>query len=414
MHRVALIAFSVLSALSALAASCHPQGADESDPTARLFDPDHILEVRIELPRSDWDRIRSERRDEAALLAGDCLARPFARPFSWARARVTVLGQTLDAVGVRKKGFLGSLDRDKPSLKLKFDQYAPGQRLLGAREMTLNNAVQDRSLVRQCLAYRVFAGAGIPAPRCNFARVQVGDGDLGVYVHVEGIDKSFLARHFADTGGSLHEGTFSDFRPGWLGTFERKGGKRPGDRSDLAAVAAALETPDLRALSAEIDLDAFLRFWAAETLVGHRDGYAGNANNFFVYRDPSSRLLSFLPWGADSAFKDGSAMYSAGALAHRLAGIPEMRRRYRAELERLLDQVWNERALAGEIQRMEALLEPALSVAEWRQTRLAIAGVRSFVHTRRRAILGELALGPGREQPLRARPCLDLVGEGAP
>jgi hypothetical protein len=40
--------------------------------------------------------------------------------------------------------------------------------------------------------------------------------------------------------------------------------------------------------------------------------------------------------------------------------------------------------------------------------------VRSFVHTRRRAILAELAPGPVPVPALRARPCLDLVGEGAP
>jgi hypothetical protein len=389
-------------------AACGGEGG--RDP---LFAPDRLLEVAIELAPADWERVRRERRDEAAVLAGDCLSRPFARPFSWARGRVTVLGRTLEAVGVRKKGFLGSLDPDKPSLKLKLDRHRSGQRLFGAREMTLNNAIQDPSLIRQCLAYRVFAAAGIAAPRCNFARVRVNGADLGVYVHVEAIDERFLAARFAGDGGLLVEGTLSDVRPGWLGTFETKVGSDAAAQRHLAAVAAALARPTdelVAALAAEIDIDAFLRFWAVEVLVGHRDGYAGNANNFFLHRDPAAGRWRFLPWGTDSSFKDGGgAVYAAGALAHRLAGVPAMRRRYAAALERLLDEVWDERWLAGEIRRMEALLEPALAPDEWRRVRLAVSGVRAFVHTRRRVLLAELAgglSGAAEAPPLRAYPCL--------
>jgi len=49
---------------------------------------------------------------------------------------------------VRKKGFLGSLDAESPSLKLKFDEYIPGPALLGSG-FTLNNSKQDPSLIRQ-------------------------------------------------------------------------------------------------------------------------------------------------------------------------------------------------------------------------------------------------------------------------
>jgi hypothetical protein len=37
--------------------------------------------------------------------------------------------------------------------------------------MTLNNNKQDPSAIHQCLGYAVFADAGVPAPRCNFAHV---------------------------------------------------------------------------------------------------------------------------------------------------------------------------------------------------------------------------------------------------
>ena len=51
------------------------------------------------------------------------------------------------------------------------------------------------------------------------------------------------------------------------------------------------------------DLDAFVRFWAVESLVWHRDGYSGNANNFFIYADPSDGgRFHIFPWGADGTF----------------------------------------------------------------------------------------------------------------
>ena len=68
--------------------------------------------------------------------------------------------------------------------------------------MTLNNSVQDPSMVNTCLAYEVFAAAGNPAPRCNFANVTVNGMELGLYVHVEELKKPFLARHFDSAAGN--------------------------------------------------------------------------------------------------------------------------------------------------------------------------------------------------------------------
>lgn len=36
---------------------------------------------------------------------------------------------------------------------------------------------------------------------------------------------------------------------------------------------------------------------AAEVLVAHWDGYAGNLNNTYLYADPSDGRFRFVPWG---------------------------------------------------------------------------------------------------------------------
>ena len=93
-------------------------------------------------------------------------------------ATVSIDGERLDGVGVRKKGLIGSMSTERPSLKVKFSEYDDDQRYAGLERLTLNNC--RLLLIKQCLGYRLFAAAGVPAPRCGFAHVVVNGEDLGV------------------------------------------------------------------------------------------------------------------------------------------------------------------------------------------------------------------------------------------
>jgi spore coat protein H len=393
-------------------------GGPSDTGSAALFDPDRVINVAIAMDPADWDRLRRQSTDEEEVLAGDCLAQPFPDVYTYFRGSVTVDGETMDEVGIRKKGFLGSLDDVRPSLKIKLDEYAPGQELFGLTRMTLNNSIQDDSFLHQCISYDLFAAAGVPAPRCGFVRVAVNGDDLGLYVNVESIDKRFLRRHFDSDEGNLYEGTFSDFRPAWIGTFERKTNEEDTDRSDLEAIRVAAEAPDAAledALADAIDLDRFLSMWAVEVLLYHWDGYAGSANNFWLYRDPSSGLFTFIPWGTDSTFENdglgaGSPMsvYAGGILARRLFLAPT-RHLYIDRLDELLATTWDEQAILAEMDRMQALITPVLEDAGMPVTRAAQSAdaARRMVRHRRAAILDERAAMPAdwTPDPL-APPCI--------
>ena len=309
---------------------------DAPDPSDELFAPDHLIEIAIELPEAAWDTLRMQNRSADTLIGADCQAAPFPNPFTEQVATVTVDGVRLEQVGIRKKGFLGSLDDDKPSLKLDLDQTVPGQNVAGLRGLTLNNNKQDPSAVRQCLSYQLFAAAGVPAPRCNFAHVIINGRELGVYTHVEAVGKRMLTRHFGSNDGRLYEGTLSDFRPGWMATFEPKTDEANPDRSEIEDLAAALTAPDdqlLARLAPLLDVDRFINFWAMETLIEHWDGYANNTNNFFIYRDPSTGLIDFLPWGTDGVMSapgsdpPSQVVLAEGLLTRRLYLLPETRAR---------------------------------------------------------------------------------------
>jgi CotH kinase protein len=395
---------------------------DAGDPTAALFDPTHIVEVRIDLPPGDWDQLRQQTRGIFDVLTGDCLAAPFPSPFTTFVGTVSIDGKTLQSVGVRKKGFIGSLSTEKPSLKLKFDDTIAGQNVSGADGMTLNNAKQDPAFVRQCLGYAAFARAGIPASRCNFAHVVVNGADLGLYVHVEGIDKDLLRRHFPDATGNLYEGTLSDFDATFLATFDLKTNEVANDRSDLGAVADALTAPDaqlLTRLDPLVNLNEFFDYWAMETVVRQWDGYANNTNNFFLYHDPPSGRFTFLPWGIDGIMdpapvaSDGNkpaVVITKAELTRRLYAIQTTRDRYLGRVRALLDVAFKESDILAEIDRMQRLILPVVATADATKVRAAIDGVRTFVRTRRQAILAELAAPPVGATAPKAAPCMKPIG----
>jgi len=394
-----------------------PPQTDQTGAESPWYDPTRLIDVVVEMDSGDAEELAAQTRDIFEVLGGeDCLAEPFPSPYTWFEADVTLDGIAVDTVGIRKKGFIGSLSEDKPGLKLKFDKHVEGQELDGMERFTLNNSVQDPSLIKQCLGYALFTEAGLPAARCNFAHVSFVGEDLGVYVHVEPMKRDFLDRAFGDSSGDLYEGTLSDFRDEWMGTFEAKTDDTDADKGPILDVITALKASDdtlEEALRQVLDLDQFFDFWATEVLIGHWDGYAGNNNNFYVYRDPADGLIRFLPWGIDGT------MYPAGGAPQTLMANSELPRRLYAHhatreqfedrLRTLLDTAFDEAHLHAEIDRMEALLSPVATqpdvVAD------AIDEIRSFVDTQRQQILDELADSPLEDKGPRAMPCLVDRGE---
>ena len=395
---------AAVAAASTTAAAAHPSDA--------YFALDRVLDISIEIAGEDWDTLRHQTRtfeDVIAEIEEYGLSRPFADIYTWFPATVTVDGETHADVGVRKKGFVGSQSDTKPALKLRFDKYVDGQSLGGVMErMTLNNSIQDPSMVNTCLSYQVFAAAGNPAPRCNFATVSVNGKDLGLYVHVEEIKAPFLSRHFESAEGNLYEGTVSDFTPTYRGTIEKKTNEDAADWSDIDAVAAALQDPSdagLKALGEIVDLDRFLSFWATEVLVGHWDGYAGDRNNYHFYREPDGPFV-FIPWGADDTFhlKDDPnpfdnisnpppSVLALTAIPNRLYNDGGWRVEYVARLKEILDTVWDEEELLAVVDEMAAIVQQhALPSA--REAAADTERVRKFILKRRGEILADLTPEP--------------------
>jgi CotH protein len=78
------------------------------------------------------------------------------------------LAESCDPVGIRLKGSAKGSFRPlsgKAAFKVKFKQFPGGSTFDGLKKLTLNNMVEDFSLIHETVAYTAYRGAGLPASR---------------------------------------------------------------------------------------------------------------------------------------------------------------------------------------------------------------------------------------------------------
>jgi hypothetical protein len=244
------------------------------------------------------------------LIDASDIASLTAAPRQYVPGMLVYRGRSYGPIGVRLKGQNSFLPIDeKPSLRLNIDYYVPNARFFGIDNLTLNNMSGDLSMMHERLAYWVFRNAGIPASRANHLLLTVNGQFYGLYANVETVKKQMIARWFADNTGPLFEGTDVDFLSQYVSRYELEAG--PDDRSMLTGAANALTVAGDAGIAGAanfIDMSRFHRFWGACSVIGQFDSfpYSQPGDDYFVYADPTSDRLAFLPWGMDETFQSGS------------------------------------------------------------------------------------------------------------
>jgi hypothetical protein len=319
-----------------------------SVPGAELFARDQVLRFRIEIAPADLESLRKEPREDVT-------------------ATVRADQVTCSNVAVHLKGRTGSfrsLD-DKPSLTLAFSKLSPPQRFYGLTKIHLNNSVEDPSYLNESLGAELFRGAGLPAARVGHALVELNERQLGLYVLKEGFTPEFLGLHFKRTDGNLYENDPTDEDHVRM---KRNSGTGPDDESDLKALAAAAQEPDLtqrwQRLQEVLDLDAFLTFMAVEMMAGHRDGYCLAANNYRLYFDPEAGRFNFLPHGMDQLFGRADLPLRAsmgGPVARAVMQMPRGRRLYLERAAVLLRSLFRVEALTNRAAQLTTRLQGVLA-----------------------------------------------------
>ena len=154
-----------------------------------LFPNNRLINVNITISDQDWDKIRYQRRTRENALPPSRKFQPPPSPYSYVKADVVIEDVSFKNVGIRKKGFLGSQDTERPSLKVKLDYYEKNRNIDGLKNLTFNNNRQDQSLMSQFMGYRIWDEADSPGSRCAYAKITVNGRNLGVYCHVETVNR---------------------------------------------------------------------------------------------------------------------------------------------------------------------------------------------------------------------------------
>lgn len=223
----------------------------------------------------------------------------------------------------------------KLPLRLNFDKFEDDypeiddQRFYGFKELTLSSNFSDASFLREKVTADIFREAGVPAAQTAFYEVYVDYGEgpvyFGLYTMVEVVEDTIIETQFDDDSGNVYkpsgnsatfaEGTFSEE------VFEKQTNEDEGDWSDIEALFEALHaevrTTDPEAwhsrLEAVFDVDGFLNWLAVNTVVQNWDTYGSMSHNYYLYHDPTTDQLTWIPWDNNMALS-GAGRQTTGAL----------------------------------------------------------------------------------------------------
>ncbi len=245
----------------------------------------------------------------------------FGTEFPWVEASVTLDGATLNKVGIRYGGditYLVSATGLKRPLKIAFDRFSQ-QVFRGLSAVQLQAMPMDPAKARQVLASEVFRAAGVPTPRTAFAEVTLtvpGRHDkevLGLFTVVEDVGTTFLTESFGSDKGLLLRPFgirgLDDLGDDWE---QYKAAYRPQREATADEAKRVIEFARLvnkadddefkRRIGEFLDVEAFLRFMAANSLTTNLESFFALGHNYALYLNPKTNRFQFLPGDLEFSF----------------------------------------------------------------------------------------------------------------
>lgn len=288
----------------------------------------HRLDVTIDA--SDWEAMLDDMTSLYGTFGQGGMAPPGESDENpiWVPCTIEYNGIKWMKVGIRFKGnsSLSSTWRSgiyKLPLRLDFDEFEDDypaiydQRFYGFQKLSFSSGWRDDSLIREKVTADIFRDAGVPAPRTAFYRIYIdyGDGPIyfGLYTMVEIPSKPMLETQFGGEGGNLYkpDGTGATFAVYDEASFDKETNEDEADFSDVRSLYDALhaDRSDAAAwragLEAIFDVPGFIRWLAVNTVIQNWDTYGVMSHNYYLYNDPESGLLSWIPWDNNEALSEG-------------------------------------------------------------------------------------------------------------
>jgi hypothetical protein len=263
------------------------EGTDEA---SVLFDPLKVITVKI-----------------TRTLGGPALSKRYLSYSGYRKANIQIQLSgtshytTIMNVGVRQKG---SYTRrfDKPSLKIKFDEFVKGQSFMGLKRLTLNAMMQDKSLVHEVTAYKLYRSVGVPAPRAGYAEVTVDQRLQGLYLNLESVDTDMLKRWYTSSKHLYSGVRFCDLVPDQHCYVDSIGNNIQLDLLKATNIAKLHGKAWWKAFKKRADSEEVIKLMATDIFLSNWDGYTDfSRNNHYVHFDKKGRF-TIIPWGTDQTF----------------------------------------------------------------------------------------------------------------
>jgi CotH kinase protein len=260
---------------------------------ADFYDNNKIQDINITFPVDNWQYyLDSLRFNGNGLL----------------EATVEINGQKFENAGVRYRGtrsFAPGMRRNPLHIELNYKNE--DQNIQGYKTLKLSNSLRDPSLLREVLGYEI-ARAYMPAPKANYARVNVNGDYYGLLVNLEPVeDTAFLERYFGEAGRpffkarqvidgkcpegckqNLHGSLEYDSSPEcYEFNFEKLSDHGTRDLMELAL----LLNEDPARIGTVLDVDAALWMLAFNNVLVNLSSYTGQHSvNYYLYEDGNGRF----------------------------------------------------------------------------------------------------------------------------
>lgn len=213
--------------------------------------------------------------------------------------------------------------------------YRDERNFFGIEKLNIRwNRNQEKTYLREYYAYEMYRANGVLAPRTNPMQVEMKIGDdlqnLGIYLAVEDIDKSFIKRNLvkASAGGDLYKlgwtnvGAKLNSTDSYLfgvekqvkenGKFKEisypydlKTNKKTSTHEDIKSFINKIcqtSTSDFNTfLQKDSIYDSVIHYFAISYLLGDPDDLRGNFNNTYLYFTKDTHQALFIPTDHDRA-----------------------------------------------------------------------------------------------------------------
>lgn len=193
--KVCCVVLALCLALTALFMNGESLGlqaaAREMGYESRLFDTASVHTIDIVM--EDWEGFLETAQGEEYSLCS-----------------LVIDGETYENVAIRGKGNTSltqveQYGNSRYSFKVEFDHYDNALNYYGLDKLSLNNLIQDNTMLKDYLCYQLMGSFGVDAPLCSFVYITVNGEDWGLYLAVEGVEESFLQRNYGSDYGELYK-----------------------------------------------------------------------------------------------------------------------------------------------------------------------------------------------------------------